>query len=283
MDISIVIISYNTAALLDNCLESIKRHTHGVTYEIIVIDNASADNSKSLVGEKHPTVRLIGNRENRGFSAAANQGITKALGDYVLLLNSDTLLRDDSLTAMVKFMREHPEVGGLNPRLLNGDGTPQVPGSSFLNIERWRLNRTHPLKWVSGAAALFPRKLLLEIGLLDEQFFFYNEDLDLSLRIRRAGYSLYYYHEAAVIHLGGQSTRHISGDALWYGYQGGFYYCRKHYGKLVYLIYKTAAVTDLGVRIAVLTILFPVLAGEKTRSRLTAYQRILKDALGGLI
>jgi len=281
MDLSLVIVSYNTVALLDNCLASIIRHTKDISYEMIVIDNNSRDASCELVERKFPQVILVKNEDNLGFAKASNQGIRQARGEYVILLNSDTLLTDNSLSTMVSFMRQHPEAGGLNPMLLNADSTLQVPGSKLFNLERWRAKKTHRLSWVSGAAALFPRKLLNEIGLLDENFFFYNEDLDLSIRIRRRGYALYYCAEAKVIHLGGQSTSALNGDAMWYGYQGGFYYCEKHYGRGIGRVYKAVALTDLGLRIALLGLCCPFNLKEKNKDRLTAYQRIFKDALGG--
>lgn len=228
--LSIVIVSWNTRALLSACLQSIARSTR-LSHEVWVVDNGSADGTVELVRQAFPNVRLIANAENRGFAAANNQALRLTQGDYVMLLNPDTVVHDGALDAMVAFMQARSGVGAVGCRLLNEDGSLQpsahnfyTPWGSLLEnrlatwLWPWRHphtpwlaffdhSRARPVGWVCGAALMVRRTVLREVGLLDEAFFMYGEEVDWQLRMHRAGWPVHFLAHATITHLGGGSSR----------------------------------------------------------------------------
>jgi len=226
MDLSIIIVSWNTRELLAQCLQSV-----GENVQTFVVDNASTDGSPDMVLERFPWVHLIENIENVGFARANNQALRLSQGRYVLLLNSDTEVQAGALETLVTFMDEHPEAGAAGPYLLNSDGTLQPSCHPLLTPERefWRLlflermlpRATYPMaRWdtqcphevevIKGACLLLRRETLDQVGLLDERYFIYSEEMDLCYRIRRAGWRLYWVPQARVIHYGEASTRQMA-------------------------------------------------------------------------
>ncbi len=210
MDVSVIIVSYNTADLTIACLESVFKSRH-VTFEVFVIDNASRDHTVEAICQRFPAVRLIANDNNRGFGAANNQGLRECTGRYVVFLNPDTTVDAGSLHTMAAFMDAHPKVGLAGPKVLNPDGTRQdsvsyrYPGHHYGFEDLGALPGN--IACVLGACQIACADLLRELGGFDEDFFLYGEDQDLCLRIRKRGFEIGFIDDAVIMHHGGQSER----------------------------------------------------------------------------
>ncbi|HVO66405.1 MAG TPA: glycosyltransferase family 2 protein [Syntrophales bacterium] len=225
MDISIIIVNRNTRDLLQNCLESISKTIHDISYEIIVVDNASQDGSDSMLKEKYPQVRLIQNKENRGFGAANNQAMRIMDGKYALLLNSDTALTESAVHELYKFMENHSEAAMSCGQLLNADGSKQNSIASFPTLitlftntpvleylfpkhyPSKRYNYEKPIEVDSGIGAclLARKKAIDDVGMFDERYFFFFEETDWAYRMKTAGWKIYYVPTAFIYHFQGQS------------------------------------------------------------------------------
>lgn len=210
MDISIIIVSYNTAELTLACLESVFA-SQRVSYEVFVVDNASVDGSAESIRNKFPAVKVIANDTNRGFGAANNQALHDCSGRYVVFLNPDTTVGPESLIKMITFMDTHPEAGLAGPRVLNPDGSRQDSVSYRYPGHRYGAKDIGSLPGeiacVLGACQIASAKLLHELGGFDEDFFLYGEDQDICLRIRKRGFKIGLIDEAVIMHHGGQSER----------------------------------------------------------------------------
>ena len=261
-DLSIVIVNWNTCNLLERCLASVWKDmsiANGLQVEMFVVDNASTDESVPLVRARFPQVKLIENQENRGFARANNQAIQASQGRYVLLLNPDTEVRPNALGTLIQFMDTHPEAGAAGSRLLNPDGTLQHSAHPLPTLLRefWRLFHLDALwsyscyrmdEWdekepieveaVMGACLILRREALRQVGLLDESYFIYSEEVDLCYRLHQAGWRVYWVPQAVVMHYGGQSTRQMAGEMFIRLYQGKLFYFRKHYGRGTFQVYK---------------------------------------------
>ncbi len=228
-----VIVTYNSAPYLRDCLGTLYARTAGVSFEVIVVDNASADGSADLVEREFPAAHVLRRAANAGLAVATNEGVRASAGEIVFWVNPDTRFDSDVLTPMVRYLREHPDVGALGPKHVGPDGTVQLscrgfPGFSTAIFNRYSLatrllpgNRfsrrylmtdfdhetVRDVDWLSGAFIAMPRRVFDEAGGLDEGYFMYNEDVDLCQRIHRAGYRVVYYPEARIIHHIGGSTR----------------------------------------------------------------------------
>ncbi len=247
--LSIVIVNWNTSDLLNRCLASLLRCPQRCSFEVIVVDNASSDGSSEMVMREFPMVRLIQNTTNLGFARANNQGIQASQGRYVLLLNSDTVVPEGTLASLASFMDQHPDAGACGPRLLRPDGTPQpyafggdptlgyllARGLKQLLLHRylhdWATDTVQKVDWVSGACLLVRRQAIEQVGLLDENIFMYFEDNDWCLRMRKAGWKVYYNPRVEVIHIGGQSLAKNPSAQRSY-YRSLEYFYAKHYGLL---------------------------------------------------
>ncbi|MEI8007165.1 MAG: glycosyltransferase [Bacteroidota bacterium] len=257
MKLSIVIVNYNVRYFLEQCLHSVQNACKGIEAEVFVVDNSSVDGSVKMVSEKFPDVILIANKDNLGFSTANNQAMSRAKGEYILLLNPDTLVEDDTLRKVVGFMDEHQDAGGLGVKMIDGKGkflpeskralpTPLVAfykifGFSSL-FPRSRIfsqyhlgyldkDKTHIIDVLAGAFMLLRKTVLDKIGLLDESFFMYGEDIDLSYRITQAGYKNYYYPETRIIHYKGESTKKSSINYVFMFYNAMIIFAKKHFSK----------------------------------------------------
>ncbi|MFZ5916611.1 MAG: glycosyltransferase family 2 protein [Chloroflexota bacterium] len=236
-DLSVVIVSWNVRHLLRECLASVRdsqKTSPQMSIETIVVDNASTDGSAEMVRQDFAQVILIANTDNPGFTGGNNQGIVASRGRYVLLLNPDTRVLDDALARMVAYMEAHPAVGALGPMLLNPDGSVQssrrrfpTPLTPFLEstvfqswFPRHRIlseyyvldqddHTTSEVDWVTGACLLARRTAFDQVGLLDQGFFMYSEELDWCHRAKASGWRVIYYPEAQVIHHGGQSSEQV--------------------------------------------------------------------------
>ena len=255
IDLSVIIVSYNVRFFLEQALRSVQRAAERLRVEIFVVDNNSQDDSVAMVRERFPGVHLIANVDNPGFSVANNQAIRRAAGRYVLLLNPDTVVEEDTFDKCVTFLDAHPEAGALGVRMIDGSGTflpeskrgfpsPWVAfcktfGLSALfprseTFNRYHLgyldeHETHAVDVLSGAFMLLRRKTLDEVGLLDEQFFMYGEDIDLSYRVVLGGYRNYYFPETTILHYKGESTKKGSLNYVRVFYQAMIKFARKHF------------------------------------------------------
>lgn len=273
-DLSIIIVNFNNKKLLQECLYSIYQHTHQVTFEIIVVDNNSADGSQEMVRASFPEVNLIANSENLGFIKASNQGLAIFNARYAMLLNDDTIVKEGAFDKMIAFLDQNPRAGACGPKLLNVDGTLQRQGGLF-GHKFWRASRPVQVDFVIGACLAVRKEVIDQIGILDENLFFYNDDLDWCLRIRRAGHKIYFLPEAEVVHYGGYSSKRKFNPRLFVeGFIGGLYFCRKHYGELSYNSYRLILILSL-----ILGSIFQIF----NRQKFFAYWRIIRLAAVGQI
>ena len=248
MKLSIVIVSYNVRTYLEQCLQSVHQALEGIEGEVFVVDNHSDDDSVATVRTGYPWVRLIENEENIGFSRANNIAIRQARGEYVLLLNPDTVVATDTLHQVLDFMDSHPKAGGAGVMMHHTDGsrapesrraipTPWVSCLKMLGFTR-RYYMSH-LSWeepgrievISGAFFFLRRKALDEVGLLDEDFFMYGEDIDLSYRLLKGGWENWYL-PCPITHYKGKSTQKSDYRYVHIFYQAMLIFFRKHYSHL---------------------------------------------------
>lgn len=260
-DLSIIIVSFNTKKLLQECLKSVFDNTHGTSLEVFLVDNASTDGSVEMVTEQFPQVKITKNSQNLGFAKANNQAISQARGRYVLLLNSDTKVLDSAIDKMILWMDDHPQVGVSGCQLLNSDRSIQASGGFFPTIPRlicWMLflddlpilgrlikpvhphtpdfiftdnlyQQEHFQDWVTGAFFMVRREVIDRIGILDENFFMYVEEMEYCYRAKQAGFEIAYVPSAQVIHYGGGSSGFSSKNAVVGEYQGLRYFYKKHF------------------------------------------------------
>ncbi|MEP7265102.1 MAG: glycosyltransferase, partial [Bacteroidota bacterium] len=257
MKISIVIVNYNVQYFLEQCLLSVANACKGMDAEVFVVDNNSSDGSVEMVARKFPEVKLIANKDNKGFSAANNQAIREAKGEYILLLNPDTVVEEDTFSKTCAFMDLHPDAGALGVLMIDGKGNflPEskrglpVPSVAFYKIfglaalfpksktfGRYHLgfldkNKIHKVDVLSGAFMLLRKAALDKTGLLDEDYFMYGEDIDLSYRITKAGYFNYYFPETRIIHYKGESTKKSSINYVFVFYRAMAIFADKHFAK----------------------------------------------------
>jgi GT2 family glycosyltransferase len=253
-DLSVIIVSHNVKNLLKKCLESIGDFEKDLKFEAIVVDNHSEDHSAEMLKEHFPGVQLIENPRNLGFSKACNQGIEQSRGRYILLLNPDTEFTLGGVTEMVKFMHSAPRIGVCGPQMVDPQGRIQFSARSFPSYQaaisssqsilnklfpRNPLSRRYLLKdqdrnrkmevdWVSGSCLLAKRELFVKIGLLDERFFMYVEDVDFCYRAKKAGFSVYYFPNSVVIHHIGRSTEKRKLKMLVEHHRSMYYFYTKH-------------------------------------------------------
>ena len=255
MDLSIIIPHRNRKALLEKCLASIPAAATTLSYEVIVIDNGSKDGSREMIQRHFPDFSLLENEKNEGFSRATNQGLQVAQGNYLLCINNDTTLSPNSLKQLVSFMETHPEAGVSGGKIFNPDGSIQPSARAFPRLENALFNRSSFLSqlfpknrfsrryllsdwnhetvrevdWISGSFFLIRRALLEKIGLFDERFFLYCEDVDYCLRAKEAGYHVFYVPEARMIHATRYSERTF--DTLFHHHQSMHRFYKKHYSR----------------------------------------------------
>ena len=262
IDLSITIVNYNTKDLLKKCIESIYKTTKEISFEIIVVDNASSDGSVEMLKKEFPKVKVIANKENLFFTRAHNQALRISKGRYLMILNSDTIILESTFDKMVKFMDDHPEAGACGPKLLNPDyslqrSSDRLPTFLYGLFEVLLLNtvwKNNPVKlhriysgWdrnsikevdsVGGSCMMVRKEVAEKVGLLDENFLAYWEEIDWCRRILYAGYKIYYLADVQIIHywqvamnkLGKEKKEKIFYDSM-------LYYYKKHFGIFPYLI-----------------------------------------------
>ncbi len=229
--LSIITVSWNVRDDINNCLKSIFSNKPAFPLEVIVVDNASSDGTVSFIKENFPEVITISNSRNVGFAAANNEGIKRAGGDFIFLLNPDTIVKPEALNILVNYLRGHKDVGAVGPLLLNTDGSTQQSVRRFptfrgalyrhtifryLNLfkndyKKWMMkdfdySKQANVEQLMGAAILLRREVLEKTGTFDERYFMYYEDVDLCYRIRQAGWQIAFSPQTSIIHLGGRSS-----------------------------------------------------------------------------
>lgn len=245
-EVSIIIVNWNTRQLLLDCLAALPAATAGIETEVWVVDNGSHDGSVAAVAAAFPDAFIIANPDNRGFAAANNQALRASSGRYVFLLNSDTVAQPGSITRLAQFLDTHPAVGVVGPRLLNADGSLQPSWALFPNLLteltgkkiRWRWpyptrdgTIAYATDWIDGAAMMLRREVVKQVGLLDESYFMYTEEVDWCYRIKRAGWPICYLPEASIVHLGGQSSKQAATRMKAELYFSKLRFFAKHYGQ----------------------------------------------------
>lgn len=266
-----MIVNWNTRDLLERCLVSVDVPVPGLTTDVVVVDNASTDGSQEMVRQKFPDVRLIENSTNVGFAHANNQGIREGNAAMVLLLNADAQLQQSALEHLVHFLQANPEATAVGPRIIHPDGSLQIscyPTPTLLR-EFWRLFHldaliplgSYPMsRWdpacprmvdvLLGACILVRREALERIGLLNEAYFMYSEDLDLCYRLRKVGGKIFWHPVAEIIHHGGQSTRQVSRQMFLRLYHSKLAFFRIYYGGLSASLYRVILLAASFARLA---------------------------------
>ncbi|MBN1144482.1 MAG: glycosyltransferase [Bacteroidales bacterium] len=255
MDLSVIIVNYNVKYFLEQCLHSVMMAISKIQAEVIVVDNNSADGSVSMIRQKFPHVILIANTTNTGFARANNQAVKKASGRYILLLNPDTVVQEDSFLKCIQYMDKNPEAGCLGVKMIDGKGkflpeskrslpTPPVAFYKVFGLSklfprsktfgRYHLgflnpDEIHKVDVISGAYMFMRRSALDKTGHLDESFFMYGEDIDLSYRFIKAGFSNIYFPDTTIIHYKGESTKKSSINYVVIFYKAMIIFARKHF------------------------------------------------------
>lgn len=257
MKLSVIIVSYNVKNLLKQAIDSLLVASDSLECEFFVVDNASKDGTVAFIRETYPEINLIANTKNIGFSIANNQAISHAKGEYILVINPDTVTQPDTLTKAINFLDQHPNAGSLGVRMLDGKGkflpeskrglpTPWVSFCKLSGLYRLfpksRVFNRYYMGWVNefetqkvdvltGAFMLLRKSALNKVGLFDEHFFMYGEDVDLSYRLTLAGYKNYYFPNVYITHFKGQSTKKLSVRYIKSFYGSMFIFAKKYFIK----------------------------------------------------
>ncbi|MBU0490820.1 MAG: glycosyltransferase family 2 protein [Chloroflexi bacterium] len=279
LDLGIVIVNYNTADLLRECLQSIYAST-GLTLQVIVVDNCSPDHSAQVVRDEFPQARLIVTEQNGGFAYANNKGLRVFQHEvtprprYVLLLNADTKLPPSALAQMVQFLDTHPEAGAAGPKLVRQDGSLDLacrrsfPDMATLIYRRMALHKLFPnhprfarynlsfvdpdetvvVDSVVGAFMMLRTAIMDQVGLLDEAFFMYGEDLDWAFRIKQADWLIYYYPAVVVLHYKGESSKQRVFKTTYEFYRAMYIFYRKHYARDTFILLRPVIVAGIVVQ-----------------------------------
>jgi GT2 family glycosyltransferase len=300
MKLSVVIICWNDWKVLENCLRSIFRGTHKINYEVIVSDNGSTDGSVEKIRHQFPLVRIVENGANLGFARGNNAGIRAATGQYILILNPDTIVHEGSLDYWVEWADQHPEAGAFGCRVHNLDGSRQESARPFPTSGRyliaalclrplaildrlfvsdryygWKGDTERDIDWQSGCCVMFRGDLLTQLGGFDEQFFYHFEEVDLCRRVWQAGYSIRYTPKATITHLVGQSVGRFPIRYALETYRNRYRYFYKHFGRQG--VQRCRRVSLIGLRIRrwgyrVLNFFRPT---DTVRQRLEMYRAVI--------
>ncbi len=299
MDLSIIIVNWNTKDLLLGCLESLFRYPPTWEFEVIVIDNASTDGSALLVRQRFPQIKLILNQSNKGFAQATNQGLKKMRGKFALLLNPDTKVMEISIDKMIEFMEAKEDVGISGCKIINPDGS--LEASAFPNptlideiisgfrsipffkryIDRYRIrylsqsNGAMKVGWVTGACLMIRKKTIKEIGYLDEKIFLYGEDVDWCLRVQKRGWKVIYLPHICIFHFGGASMKKNVARKIYSFYFKRFYLTQKYRSGISLLLLKSISFLELLAKVIIINMKINVNEKEK-QSRLEGYVKSFK-------
>jgi hypothetical protein len=300
--ISVIIVNWNTKNYLDKCLHSLKANVGAsLNLEVIVVDNNSSDGSEAMVKEKHPSVKLIENKDNVGFARANNIGIEKASGDYILLLNPDTVVKQGSIEKLFQFLQSNQFYGAVGPKIINSDGTiqyecarnfPTVMSELFVMLTLykrfpnnkligrylmtyWDHEDSRDVACISGACMLVRKKCFGNIDLLDEVFFMYAEDTDLCYRLHDKGYKIRYLAGAEIVHYWGKSSEQVSTNMSRKSKESMYKFFRKHHGIMTAARYRIMICFT-----SLIMMIFCLLAAPfKTKKTRSKYLLILKKQI----
>jgi GT2 family glycosyltransferase len=301
MKLSIVIICWNDLKVIKDCLRSIFEGTHSTEFEVVVSDNGSTDGSIAFIHENYPSVNVIENGANLGFAKGNNSGIRQTRGDYVLILNPDTIVHDGSLDRWIAFADRHPNVGGFGCRVNNLDGSFQICARPFPTINRywvaalylrflgrfsdrfvsdkyigWRGDSERTVDWQSGCCVMIRGDLLRKLGGFDERFFYHFEEVDLCKRVWDSGTSILYTPEASITHLGGQSVGRFPIRFEIEKLRNRYRYFYKHYGEEGCRECRTVTIAWFRVRQLGYRVVNVFRRSETREKRLEMYKVVLK-------
>ncbi len=303
--LSIIIVNWNVQELLDRCLASIyAADLPPGSFEIIVVDSASQDDSVAMAREKYPAVRLLAQAENVGFTRGNNIGLAQAQGDFLLLLNPDTEVSRNALGTLVEYLQDNLSVGIVGPHTLNSDGSHQSTRRRFPTLktgifESTWLARAAPssverdyrmlesdddditmVDWVQGSALMLRRELYWEIGGLDDAYVMYSEELDYCRRAKNAGWQVAYHGGAIITHHGGKSSEQVAAQTLIHFHTSKLRYFRKHHGFGHYVLLRTVLLLQFAWQLA-LEFLKGALGHKRDlrAERVRQYWRVLQSGL----
>jgi GT2 family glycosyltransferase len=293
VNVSIVIVNWNTRDILRDCLKSVFEQTKDISFEVIVVDNASSDGSVLMVKSEFPRVVLIENKENHGFAAANNQGMQIAKGRYVLLLNSDTIVLDGAIQKSLAFADQHPEAAVVGCKVLNPDRSLQptcfmypsllnlllsstylyklFPCSRFFGRERmtwWARDDVREVEVVTGCFMLVRKEAIERVGMMDESFFMYAEETDWCYRFKMADWKLLFTPDTQIIHLGGQSSKAVRPQMIIQLRVGILQFIEKHHNIVYYYLAKVMILLWLAIRIPWWGILYIISKNTRTEALL---------------
>jgi GT2 family glycosyltransferase len=311
MELSIIIVNWNSLAYLRACLTSVYREIHGISFEVIVVDNASPERGIDSLQSEFPDMVLIKSELNLGFAGANNLGFKRSSGNYVLFLNPDTEIVGDAIQVMLEQSRLRPDAGIVGCKLLNTDRSVQLQSiqkfptilTSVLDAEYLLLRWPHCPLWdiqplfqenvkvikvevIPGACMLLKREVFEKVGMLSEDYFMYGEDLDLNHKLKHANYNNYYVGQAAIIHHGGRSSvqQKVSQWAIIMRHQAMLEYHRKTRGLVYKSMYRAAIGCTAAVRLVILTLMFPlgniVWERKSLKASTAKWKAVLNWALG---
>ena len=296
-DLSVIIVNWNTKELLLNCIGSFYRTVKRLSFEIFVVDNGSSDGSPDSVRRKFPEIVLIENQRNLGFARANNEVLRKSKGRYALLLNTDVILTDGAVERLVEFMEENPTVGIAGGQLINGDGSRQNSFDNFPSLATEALNKSllrilfpirYPSKRVSfsspidvhsviGACMIVRSQAIKEVGLLDEDYFFFLEETDWCYRMKRREWRVCHVPQAQIVHLQGKTANMVKDRAKIEYYRSLYLFFKKHKGITQSTILRGCLFLRFCVDflLTLLSSLFTAFKSERLRRKLTIYARLI--------
>ncbi len=288
--LSIIIVTYNAEAFIRGCLASILEYPPSFGFELITVDNASADGSLAAIRAGYPGATVIANPRNTGFAAAVNAGYAASSGEFALLLNPDTRLLDGALERMVGFLRRSPSAGAVGPRILNQDGTLQRTGVSApslwnLIVDTLFLDRAFPRSRIFGrhrrlfddpdrsadveclqGSCLLLRRSALGARVFDESYFLYFEETDLCVRLREGGWKICYFPDASIVHAGGSGARHYNSERIVHYHDSFALYLAKHEGGIRRLLFRSVLIVRALSRWIILTLGTVLNRGKRSES-----------------
>ena len=297
-EITIIIVSYNVQVLLQKCIDSIFASKIRSSFEIIVVDNASSDQSEELIQKRYPQIKWIQNQENKGFAAANNQGIRLAKGAFIWLLNPDTEVTPEALDSLIHVIEGDSLIGACGSKLINQDGSLQIScypfptlGREFVRMfhleglipntrypmDQWDSHKIYPVDNLQGASLLLRKSALEEVGYLDEAFFVYTEEVDLNYRLKKAGWKIYWVPNSIIVHHGGQSTKQNRTPMFLELYKTKIQFFRKHYGKVITTLYKIVLYFASMTRIVGGGIMSLITKSAENQTMMTNYNSLIKN------
>jgi GT2 family glycosyltransferase len=301
LDLSIIIVNWNTSALLGRALACVFATVRRARYEVIVVDNASSDDSVAMVDSQYPDVRLLVNQENAGFARANNQAAAVAQGRYLLLLNPDAFVYEGAVDRLVSFLDAHATAGAAGCRLLNADGTLQRSCTTFPTIATelwtalwldklfprhavfgryqmmsWDMNDLREVDALMGACLIVRRAAIEDTCLFDEQFFMYSEEVDLCFRLQRSGWKVFFIPDAQATHIWGGSADKVPAESLLRLYRSRVLFFRKHYGAVSAAFYKLVLLLGSVLRIVLGLAVFAIRRNRDIMSRARNHWLLLR-------